>query len=85
MNIDVYPAVEAVQLGDLLRISVRPTARVTHIPRIFKDRRQCTGNRWKRGALRDLEPYLGASCEQRWHHLAHENEIEFQSQMDAMT
>ena len=48
-------SLEAVQLGDLLRIWVRSGVR---IPRIFKGRRERTGHRGKRGALRDVDAYL---------------------------
>jgi len=37
-------------------------ARESHcLPRIFKGRRERTGHRGKRGALRDQHPYRGAS------------------------
>ena len=58
----LFYRLEAVHLGDLLRISVRPGTRVKdHLPRIFKGRRECTGHRGKHGVLRHLKPYLGAS------------------------
>ena len=50
---------EAVHLGDLLRISVRPGTRVTEaLPRIFKGRRQRTGRHLKCGARPSRGAYL---------------------------
>ena len=38
-----------------------PARNSNHLPRIFKGRRECTGHRGKRGALRRQRPYLRAS------------------------
>jgi hypothetical protein len=52
---------EAMHLGDLLRISVRPATKFLCLARIFKGRRQRTGHRKNRSALRTLRPYLRPS------------------------
>jgi hypothetical protein len=49
---------EAVHLGDLLRIWVRPGTKITPLPRLFKGRRERSGHRKSRGALRILSAYL---------------------------
>jgi hypothetical protein len=54
----LFHRLEAVHLGDLLRIWVRSGARVRSLPRIFKGRRKRTGHHVKRGALRARHPYL---------------------------
>ena len=38
-----------------------PARKSHHLPRFFKGRRQCTGHRGRRGALRRQRPYLRAS------------------------
>uniref|UniRef100_A0A8D3E5B5 Uncharacterized protein n=1 Tax=Scophthalmus maximus TaxID=52904 RepID=A0A8D3E5B5_SCOMX len=55
------PASEAVHLGDLLRIWVRPGARFTPSPRIFKGQRELTGRRRNRDAFQGAGPSLGAN------------------------
>uniref|UniRef100_A0A4X1TH03 Uncharacterized protein n=1 Tax=Sus scrofa TaxID=9823 RepID=A0A4X1TH03_PIG len=52
---------EAVHLGDLLRIWVRPGARFTPSPRIFKGQRELTGRRRNRDAFQGTGPSLGAN------------------------
>ena len=52
---------EAVHLGDLLRIWVRPGTKIITRPRIFKGRQECTGHRKSRGALQEQHPYLRAN------------------------
>ncbi|KAJ8248692.1 hypothetical protein COCON_G00233500 [Conger conger] len=52
---------EAVHLGDLLRIWVRPGARFTISPRIFKGQRELTGRRRNRDAFQGSGPSLGAN------------------------
>ena len=49
---------EAVHLGDLLRISVRPSTKINQLTRLFKGRPKSTGHRVRRGAFRKLRPYL---------------------------
>ena len=43
-----------------------PARNSNRLPRIFKGRRECTGHRGKRGALRRQRPYLRASRFQGW-------------------
>jgi len=57
----LFYRLEAVHLGDLLRIWVRPGTKLTRLRGLFKGRRERTGHRKSRGALRNLGPYLRAS------------------------
>uniref|UniRef100_A0A8U8B221 Uncharacterized protein n=1 Tax=Geospiza parvula TaxID=87175 RepID=A0A8U8B221_GEOPR len=50
---------EAVHLGDLLRIWVRPGARLTPSPRIFTGQRELTGRRRNRDAFQGAGPSPG--------------------------
>ncbi|KAM7365105.1 hypothetical protein PAMP_025202 [Pampus punctatissimus] len=52
---------EAVHLGDLLRIWVRPGARFTPSPPDFQDQRELTGRRRNRDAFQGAGPSLGAN------------------------
>lgn len=55
----LFYRLEAVHLGDLLRIWVRSGTKIICIPRIFMGRRERTGHRKSRGALRDNIPISG--------------------------
>ena len=58
---------EAVNLRDLLRIWVRPGTRFTSLRRIFKGRRERTGHRKSRGALREPRfPISGRTDSRDW-------------------
>ena len=58
---------EAVNLGDLLRIWVRPGTKITSLRRIFKGRRERTGHRKSRGALREPRfPISGQADSRDW-------------------
>ena len=58
---------EAVNLGDLLRIWVRPGTKITSLRRIFKGRRERTGHRKSRGALRETRfPISGQADSRDW-------------------
>ena len=49
----LFYRLEAVHLGDLMRLWVRPGVKINRLPRIFKDRQERTGHRKKCGALPD--------------------------------
>ena len=58
----LFYRLEAVHLGDLLRIWVRSGAEIfDSLPRIFKGRRERSGHRKSRGALQEQHPSLRAS------------------------
>lgn len=53
----IVQRLKAFNLGDLLRIWVRPVWKLSR-PRIFKGRRECTWHHKNRSALRKPNPYL---------------------------
>ena len=57
---------EAVHLGDLLRLSVRPDTTMTRLPRIFTGRRERTGQRKKCAALPDMRTLSPADLIPGW-------------------
>ena len=57
----LFCRLEAVHLGDLLRILVRPGTRFTLLRGVFKGRWKRAGHRKSRGALRNICPYLGSN------------------------
>ena len=54
----LFHRLEAVHLGDLMRIWVRPGTRFNCLHGLFKGRPRRTGHRKSRGALQVLDPYL---------------------------
>ena len=57
---------EAVHLGDLLRLSVRPDTTMTRLPRIFTGRRERTGQRKRCAALPDTRTLSPANLIPGW-------------------
>ena len=53
----LFYRLEAVHLGDLMRLWVRP-GKIDTLPRIFTDRRRRAGHRQRCGAVPASEPYL---------------------------